>query len=72
MSEHLSKIELVKARKEHADKQGSVFIFDKDMGVWFYEPEYRKMQENGDDNFNHIPYLTEGQLDQFGLWSKVN
>lgn len=63
-------IELDMAKPHYSEKEGSVFIYDGDLGVWLLKEEYDKVDPDTDD-LSHIPYLTHGQLDQFGFWEVV-
>lgn len=52
------------------DKKDSLFVFDKDMGVWFLQQSYNALNPEVDD-LSRVPYLTTKQLDNFGIWQII-
>ena len=52
------------------DRVGSVFVFDKEVKVWFLKSEYEKLNIE-EDNFSRVPYLTTSNLDSQGFWKPI-
>lgn len=65
--EHGTIIKLVIPNYEYIDKQGSLFIYDSQIGMWCLKKEYEKLNKETDD-FSKLPMLNHNQLDTFGLW----
>lgn len=67
---HGTTIKLVMPHPLHKDKKGSIFIFDESIGVWFLKDDYDKIDIENDD-ISRIPYLTDNQVDHFGMWKII-
>lgn len=64
---HGTVIKLLFPSFEYIDKQGSLFIFDEQIGMWCLKEEYEKLNKETDD-FSKLPTLHHNQLDAFGTW----
>lgn len=61
---HGHTIILAEAYPHFKDKEGSIFIYNKDVGVWFL-----KMNDPTTD-LGPVPYLCDDQLYKFGVWKE--
>jgi len=68
--EHGTKIQLFMPHPNYRDKKDSVFVFDENVGVWFLKNEYDKIDIENDD-ISHVPYLSESQIEHFGMWKII-
>lgn len=70
---HRHTIILAEANPRSKDKEGSVFIYDEDVGVWFLKTAYDTLDmDDPTTDLGPVPYLCDDQLYMFGVWKEHN
>lgn len=70
---HGNTIILRKSAPGFRENEGSVFIYDENICVWFLKAAYDRIDmSNESTDIGAIPYLSHGQLSIFGVWENMS